>query len=131
MTDLDGMGEVPTKGDKAAPKEERALSDQRELFAKWQVRIVRQNWYLRLMAFIVALAVIVGAVYLEWQIIKYLIVTKPKLGDLFFVLAVSPIAAVTSIVIFLLIGVFRGFRERDLSALPLQTASKETFGNGS
>ena len=83
------------------------------------------------MAFVVALFVIAGAVYLEWQILKYLMVTNPKQDDLFFVLAISPIAAITSIVIFLLIGVFRGFRERDLNALPLETASKEAFGNGS
>ena len=46
-------------------------------------------------------------------------------------LAIARIVSVTLILIFVLIGVFRGFRESDLNAVPLETAGKMAFGNGS
>jgi len=44
------------------------------------------------------------------------------------VLIVAPIAAIATIVVFVLIGVFRGFRDRDMDNIPAQTALR-TAGN--
>lgn len=45
-------------------------------------------------------------------------------------LAIFPIVAVTAIVIFLLIGVFRGYRESDMGDLPLEMIMKGLGGDG-
>ena len=36
-------------------------------------------------------------------------------------LIVAPIVAITTIIVFVLIGVFRGFRDRDMDNIPMQT----------
>ena len=43
-------------------------------------------------------------------------------------LIVAPIAAVATIAVFVLIGVFRGFRDRDMDTIPVQTMVR-TAGN--
>ena len=89
----------------------------------------RQRYWLRAIACGVALLVAAAAGYLEWELLKYILAPCSQAGDLFVLLAISPIASITLILIFVLIGVFRGFRESDLNALPLETASKVAFGN--
>lgn len=51
-------------------------------------------------------------------------------NDMIFVYAIAPIVSVTLIVIFLLLGAFRGFRERDMESLPIETAGRAMTGNG-
>ena len=91
----------------------------------------RQRWWLRGGAFIAALLAMVAAGYLEWRLLMHILAPCSKAGDLLILLAVSPIVSVTLILIFVLIGVFRGFREGDLRSIPLETAGKAAFGNGS
>ena len=43
----------------------------------------------------------------------------------------SPIVAATAIIIFLLIGVFRGFRSDEMDSSPAQLAARATTGAGS
>ena len=80
-------------------------------------RLGMQNWYLRFFAFVCSLVVMVGLAWLEWIILCYTISPNFEPNDLFFLWAVSPVAAVTAIMITLLIGVFRGFHGRDLDGL--------------
>ena len=77
------------------------------------------------------LAVIVmGAFgYLEYVVLSHLLAPCNQADVLFVVLAVSPIVAVTAIVIFLLIGVFRGYRNTDMAHLPVEAILKGLGGD--
>ena len=134
MSDLSDVGgDTPQNGGGRSGELEDASLRQshHDRLAKAIADMEAQRWWFRATVGAVALIVIVAAGALEWIVVKHILSPCSDIDDLLFVWAVSPIASITLIVIFLLIGVFRGFRERDLSALPLQTASKGTFGNGS
>ncbi len=73
----------------------------------------------------------VAAGILEWKLLEYIRTPCSQADDLFVLLAISPIASITLILIFVLNGVFRGFRESDLKGLPLETAGKAAFGGDS
>ena len=94
------------------------------------VRLEKQKFWLRWTVCVVALLVVIGLSFLEWRILCYLMFSFGEPSDLFVVLAVSPIAAVTAITIALLIGVFRGFRGNEMDGTA-NTASKLFGGNGS
>ncbi|MDE2814435.1 MAG: hypothetical protein OXM01_15495 [Gemmatimonadota bacterium] len=137
MPDLPNVGE-----DAAAPpgsasaaglavKEIEALSSHHESLAEVLVRMERQRYWLRLCACVAALLVVIAAGILEWILLQHLLKTSSETEGLFVLLAISPIVSITLILIFVLIGVFRGFRESDLNAVPLETAGKMAFGNGS
>ncbi len=46
-------------------------------------------------------------------------------GSVRIALFVSPILSITTIMIFLLVGAFRGFREKDMENLPVSTIARE------
>ena len=46
-------------------------------------------------------------------------------GSVRIALFVSPIVSITTIMIFLLVGAFRGFREKDMENLPVSTIARE------
>lgn len=118
MADYSGITEdiasaMPPKG-----AEEKILYHHQNEFARVQVQIERQKVYLRWGASVVGLIVLIAAGVLEWIILWHIMDSDSDKGELFFILAISPIAAITVIVIFGLIGVFRGFEARDMRDLP-------------
>ena len=78
----------------------------------------KQKVWLRWGASVVGLLALIFAGVLECLILNYIMDPHTTTGDLFVVLAVSPIASITLIVIFLLIGAFRGFLDKDMTNLP-------------
>ncbi|MCY4463529.1 MAG: hypothetical protein OXC26_24520 [Albidovulum sp.] len=80
------------------------------------------------MSFVVALLAIAGFGYLELLLLRYAMYSSFGLGDLFFVWAISPIVSITAIMIFILIGVFRGFLGTELDGMP-NYANKWLGGN--
>ncbi len=76
----------------------------------------------------VALLAIAGFGYLELLLLRYAMYSSFGLGDLFFVWAISPVVSITAIMIFILIGVFRGFRGAELDGMP-NCANKLLGGN--
>ena len=69
----------------------------------------------------VALGLLVS---LEWFILCEMLQWAPFESSFFIVLAVSPVVAATTIVVFLLIGVFRGFRDADVDNLPVEAVTR-------
>jgi len=76
-------------------------------------RLETQTWWLRPIACGVAVLSLVGFALLDYILLQHLM-GQPNRADLFVALASSPIVAITTIVIFLLIGVFRGYRSPDI-----------------
>lgn len=94
-------------------------------------RLGVQTWWLRPIVFVLSVIVIIWLGYLEYRILHYVMKPCSDSGDAFVLLAVSPILAITAIVIFLLIGVFRGYRDSDMGRLPIVTIGKNFWdGNG-
>ena len=93
----------------------------------------RQRIRLREFAFRLSATVIVLAVVLEGLIVCRIVMPSYVHTDsnLLMVLVIAPIASITSIVIFLLIGVFRGYRERDVESLPPRTVTDAARAVGS
>lgn len=129
--DLSELGGESAGGAGRGAGEAAALGYHQESIARVLYLMERQRYWLRAIACGVALLVAAAAGYLEWKLLKYILAPCSQASDLFVLLAISPIASITLILIFVLIGVFRGFRESDLNALPLETAGKVTFGNDS
>ena len=63
-------------------------------------------------------------VALEWFILCEMLQWAPFENSFFVILAVSPIVAATTIIVFLLIGVFRGFRDADVDDLPVGAVTR-------
>lgn len=123
------MGGDSDGGSGDGATEARALGSHQDNLARALVLMEKQRHWLRGIACFVALVVVVAAGYLEWEILKYILDPNSQTGNLFFVLAVSPIASITLIVIFVLIGVFRGFRDKDMTNIPAETAMKVVSGD--
>ncbi len=108
---------------KMAEKERRRLSSEDDL----NKLVIWNEWlrfWLRLIAFLCAFIALICLAWLEWQIISYTMHQHFQPGDWFFLWAVSPIAAVSVILIAVLVGVFRGFRGNELDGManPLSKA---------
>ena len=115
MTDYRGLDDTSDGNSEQAAKEVQALGSHEEDLAKVLVRMEKQKLLLRWGTSAVGLLVLVAAGVLEWLVLRHIMDPHSKTGDLFVVLAVSPIAAITLIVIFALIGVFRGYRGKDMA----------------
>ena len=90
-----------------------------------------QRWWFRATVGAVALIVIVAAGVLEWIVVMHILSPGSDIDDLLFIWAVAPIVSITVIVIFLLIGVFRGFSGKDMERLPSSAAAGMVGMNGS
>lgn len=95
------------------------------------VRAANQRILLRWIIVAAAAIVILAYGYLEWLLLDYLFECRTEASDLFIILAVSPVVGVTVIVVFVLIGVFRGYRESDTQYLPTEIVGKTVFGGES
>ena len=136
MPDLPNVGEDADEppggsgtGGRVA-KEFQALGAHHEKLAEALVRMERQRYWLRFWACIAALVVVIGAALMEWAILCHIMSPYSETGDLFILLAVSPIIAITLITIFVLMGVFRGFHERDMEKFPTGALIQAASGNG-
>ena len=130
-SDFSEVGGVSNAPATQGPKEDLALAAYHEKFAGVLVSIENQRYWLRISTFCVALIVIILAVLLELKILKYILTPCSQTEGIFVVLAVAPIASITLIVIFVLMGVFRGYREKDMGDLPTGTIGRMLGGNGS
>ena len=79
----------------------------------------RQKLWLRWIALALAIATLGLLVGLEWFILCEMLQWAPFENSFFVVLAISPVVAATTIIVFLLIGVFRGFKDTDIDNLPV------------
>ena len=84
---------------------------------KVQFRTEKQRLWQRRIAFWTAILVMIGFAALELKILSYAMYMHFEPGDLFFLWAVSPIAAITAIMIAVLIGVFRGYRGNEMDGV--------------
>ncbi len=75
-------------------------------------RLAVQSWWLRPIVLTFTLSVILGFACLEWEIRGYVMGMDAgrQLPATLFIWAVSPVIAIAMITIFVLIGVFRGFK---------------------
>ena len=89
----------------------------------------RQTWWLRPLTMLFATTIIGWLVYIECKILDHILYSYSGAKDTVYFLAISPILAITLIVIFLLIGVFRGFNGNDLKRLPVNLLLSSTTGN--
>ena len=134
MTDISdinlGVDEQPSEfSKKGGVLEERRLGIEDD-FHRALVRIEKQKVKLRWAVCVVALLVVIGLAGLEWLILCHIMFSYKEPSDLFVVLAVSPIAAVTAILIAMSVGVFSGYRGNELDGMA-GPASKFVGGNGS
>lgn len=107
--------------------EENTFGIHHDKFMKATASAESQKWYLRGVALVLAVAVILAAGFLEWLIL-FKLSDKFKDNDALLFLAISPIVAITAITIFILIGVFQGFRDKDMQRLPGSTAIRSFSG---
>ena len=90
-------------------------------------RIGSQRILLRWIVVQIALVMLLCLGWLEFVVVRNLLESGfPETENLFMVLAVSPIVAATTIIVFLLIGVFRGFKEADMDNLPVEAIARGT-----
>ncbi len=76
-------------------------------------RLEGQKWWIRGTAIVISISVIVAAVILEWWLLpQILLLDQPP--DFAFILAIAPIFAITTIVVFILLGAFLE-RRQDMS----------------
>ena len=93
-----------------------------------QVKAEKQKIFLRWIVVCLSVIALVLLVVLEvFVLCKILETPRPK-GQSWVVLAISPIVAVTTIIVFLIIGVFRNFRETDMNKFPVGTAARNMTG---
>lgn len=132
MVDLSSIREDPPDTPRdfsLAAEEMRFLGLHQERLNKVRVQIEKQRLYSRWVVLSFAIAVVIGLAILECSVLEYIFfATEQDVGSLVW-LAISPIVSITLIVIFTLIGAFRGFREGDLNALPWKPAGKAVLDN--
>ena len=131
MTEPLVMGDVSDGGAGQDTKEDWFHGTYQEQLAKVQVRMERQRYWLRFSACIAAIAVTVGAAVMEWVVLCRILSPSSAPNDLFVFLALAPVASITLIVIFVLVGVFRGYRGKDLADAPTGPLGRMVGGNGS
>ena len=109
--------------------EDRVFGSHHENLVKAAASTEWQKWYFRAIALCLAVVVVLAAGFLEWLILFKLSNGQFKDNDAFLFLAISPIASITAITIFVLIGVFQGFRDKDMQRLPGSTAVRSFGGD--
>ena len=133
MNDLSDVGgDTPRNGGgrSGAQEADSLRKNHYDRLAKSIADMEAQRWWFRGVVGAVALIAMVAAGILEWVILTHILSPCSNTDDLFFILAVSPIVSITLIVIFMLMGVFRGFSEKDMERLPSSTASSMAGMNG-
>ena len=68
---------------------------------------------------------------MEWMVLCRIFAQGSQSNDLLVFLAITPVVSITLIVIFVLVAVFRGFREKDLADVPAGSLGRMLGGNGS
>ena len=114
--------------DPSGVTEQMAFSTHHADMLAARVRVEKQRIILRWCAVGGALLVVLVAAFLEWKMIRHIMDQSTTSTDSFVLLAIAPIASITLIVIFVLIGVFRGYREADIAKLPAETAMRAVSG---
>ena len=84
---------------------------------------------MRKYAFILALVTISALALLEIYLLNCIISSNGEPRGYLVALAVSPIISATLIVIAVLIGVFRGFQDKDIDAVPADTLARSITSN--
>ena len=115
--------------DGADSKEQATITAYGERFADAQLKIELQRFTLRRWAFLGVVAVVLAAGCLEYLILGYIMDLHTIPPNAFIFLAISPIASITLIMIFILIGVFQGYLETDMKKLPGETMAKVAAGH--
>ena len=91
---------------------------------------VKQRITLRYIAVSMAIIVILYLGFLEWYLMNLLTIKseeQPSPDVWIVILAISPILSTTAIVIFLLIGIFRGFRDIGMPNIPVGVLARKSF----
>ena len=83
---------------------------------------------MRWLAFSIALAAALSAAYLEYLVLTYIMNPCTKSGDSLLALSIAPVASITLIVIFMLLGAFQGFKDKDLKTIPGETLLSKSTG---
>lgn len=91
-------------------------------------QLERHNLWHRWIALALAVIIIIGLAQLEHHILHLMREEWFWKNDLAGLLAVSPIIAITAIVVFLLLGAFRGHSD-DIRGLPIDTLTKTIQGD--
>lgn len=94
----------------------------------YALQAASQRIWLRWIAVIAAGTVIIAYGVLEWRLLQYLLECQTEISDLFILLAIAPLLGITIIIVFVLLGVFRGFKESDAHHFPTEAASKALIG---
>lgn len=90
-------------------------------------RIENQRFWLRWIIVLVALVMLACLSWMEFVVVRNLLESGfSETDNLFMVLAVSPIVAATTIIVFLVIGAFRSFKEADMGNLPVEAIARGT-----
>ena len=66
---------------------------------------------------------------IEWIILFELIDNKSGFSESFIVLAISPVIAVTTILVFFLVGVFRAYKDTNAKLIPMEIIIKKVAEN--
>ena len=134
MSDLSDVGgDIPQNGGERSGKleDDSLRQSHHDRLAKAVADMEVQRWWFRAIAGAVALIVMAAAGVLEYIFFKHFLSSCTDIDDLLFIWAVAPIASITVMVIFLLIGVFRGFSGKDMERLPSSAAAGMVGMNGS
>ena len=95
-------------------------------------RIVNQKFWLGWLAVAAAIAMLACLGMMEFVVLCNLLERGlAETDNLLVVLAVSPIVAATAIIVFWLIGVFRGFRETDMDDQFVEAIARRVAAYGS
>ena len=126
MDEYQGIGDK-TKG---RSEEERREEDRfvvlhnRELRAV-RINVVKQMVVLRRWGVGLAVGIIIWAALLDSILIWYIVYSKQKIDALLVLLTTSPIICITVIATFVLMGLFRGFQDKDMKKLPVESIARE------
>ena len=101
-----------------------------EKLADARVQIELQRIRLRKWACTAAGVVVALAMILEVIVIRHILYGHSEPNSLLILLAITPIVSITFVMVFVLVGVFRGFRRTDLNSLPMTPMTKAMFENG-
>ena len=91
--------------------EAQRLSVHHEELMKTAARLETQRHRLQYLACGAAAVVALGAAYLEFVVLCYIMSANREVSDFFILLATVPIISIVLVMIFVLVGVFRGYHE--------------------
>ena len=117
MTNQDGTEDAIERVRDQLRKEGRSPDAKQRFWLRWIV-----------IGFSAAFIFLLG--YLEYYLFVRLSLSNLGSNDLFVVLCIAPIVAATTIVVFMLIGVFRPLRANDMDELPLEALRRALLGDG-